>query len=564
LFQMDLWRRSVQGRLAEVLGPNFVERDAMTRRMQFRGDAKAEWESYGPDTQAIATAFVRGVNAWVSRARERRPEEFVLAGWSPELWAPEDLLSRTDAFATGGDAIDEIFRARLAAAVGSQRAKVLVEGELGTAVPSPLDVSTISRVVADAIRRVGTPPFFVGLASAVRTSSGDATAHPTRSTSVTYDDTYENPSPRYLVHLNAPGWNVIGAVAPWLPGVTVGHNDRVGWDAEPAVADTQDVFVERLNPGDPHQVEDNGRWVNTQRVQQPIGILRHPKPFVFEYEFTRHGVIVASDLARHLAFAVRWTGSEPGTAAELGALALDRATSVGDVSAALARWKLPARRFTYTDVEGGRVTQIAAMVPVRRGWNGALPAPAWIAVNDWVGWRRPDVPSGDRSGARLTQWARAHPDGADALLGKLAAAAALPGAAASQRALIDAALAPAAADADTASKRSAGFVHPLAVTDAARRRFNIGPLAPVGPNGRSSSPPARERLVFNPGDWDGSTAMNAPGQSGSPDSPHFSDLATKWAAGEWIGLPFTNRAVEAATESTLTLTPPGQPGAPQK
>ena len=69
LFQMDLWRRSAQGRLAEVLGPNFIERDAMTRRVQYRGDLDAEWASYGPDARAIATAFVRGVNAWVALAR---------------------------------------------------------------------------------------------------------------------------------------------------------------------------------------------------------------------------------------------------------------------------------------------------------------------------------------------------------------------------------------------------------------------------------------------------------------------------------------------------------------
>src|SRR4051812_34310816 len=64
LFQMDLWRRSVQGRLSEVLGPNFMERDAMTRRIQYRGDLAAEWDSYGAGTKAIATAFVRAVNAW--------------------------------------------------------------------------------------------------------------------------------------------------------------------------------------------------------------------------------------------------------------------------------------------------------------------------------------------------------------------------------------------------------------------------------------------------------------------------------------------------------------------
>src|SRR5437879_5734241 len=70
LFQMDLWRRSSQGRLSEVLGPNFIERDAMTRRIQYRGDRAAEWASYGPDTQAIAAAVVRGRNPWVAAERE--------------------------------------------------------------------------------------------------------------------------------------------------------------------------------------------------------------------------------------------------------------------------------------------------------------------------------------------------------------------------------------------------------------------------------------------------------------------------------------------------------------
>src|SRR5262247_1694115 len=65
LFQMDLWRRSGQGRLAEVLGASFIERDAMTRRVQYRGDPTVEWERYGPDARAIATAFVRGINAYV-------------------------------------------------------------------------------------------------------------------------------------------------------------------------------------------------------------------------------------------------------------------------------------------------------------------------------------------------------------------------------------------------------------------------------------------------------------------------------------------------------------------
>ena len=74
LFQMDLWRRAAQGRLSEVLGANFVSRDAMTRRLQYRGDLEDDWASYGPETKAIASAFVRGINAWVAvRARASCP-----------------------------------------------------------------------------------------------------------------------------------------------------------------------------------------------------------------------------------------------------------------------------------------------------------------------------------------------------------------------------------------------------------------------------------------------------------------------------------------------------------
>src|SRR5437773_12345455 len=110
LFQMDLWRRAALGRLAEVLGRNFVERDIMTRRVQYRGDMDAEWSSYAPDARSIAAAFTRGINAWVARAHDRPPEEFLLAGWRPAFWSDTDVLSRTDAFVASGNALDEVRR----------------------------------------------------------------------------------------------------------------------------------------------------------------------------------------------------------------------------------------------------------------------------------------------------------------------------------------------------------------------------------------------------------------------------------------------------------------------
>ena len=167
LFQIDLWRRSVQGRLAEVLGANFVGRDAMTRRIQYRGNLNDEWASYGPDTRAIASAFVRGINAWVTLARDHPPQEFLLAGWRPEFWRPEDLLSRTDAFLASGGAEDEVFRARLITVVGAGRAAALLGGDRPADVPAGLDPATITFQVGDALREIGTRPFFTTLVASI-------------------------------------------------------------------------------------------------------------------------------------------------------------------------------------------------------------------------------------------------------------------------------------------------------------------------------------------------------------------------------------------------------------
>jgi hypothetical protein len=167
LFQMDLWRRSAQGRLSEVMGPNFIERDAMTRRMQYRGDPDAEWASYGPDAKAIAGAFIRGVNAWVALARERPPEEFVLAGWRPEPWTVDDLLNRTEASPAAATRSTRCFARAWSRRSASPGPDLLLPGDRAIDVPAGLDTSVVPDLVAEALRRVGTPPFFLGLAAPV-------------------------------------------------------------------------------------------------------------------------------------------------------------------------------------------------------------------------------------------------------------------------------------------------------------------------------------------------------------------------------------------------------------
>ncbi len=63
LFQMELWKRLGQGRLAEIFGPSMLERDVNARRLRYRGAMAAEYASYSPDTKEILEAFTEGINA---------------------------------------------------------------------------------------------------------------------------------------------------------------------------------------------------------------------------------------------------------------------------------------------------------------------------------------------------------------------------------------------------------------------------------------------------------------------------------------------------------------------
>jgi penicillin amidase len=484
LFQMDLWRRASQGRLAQVLGPNFTERDIMTRRMQYRGDRDTEWASYGADTRAIATSFVRGINAWVAAAHARPPEEFVLAGWKPEYWSAADVLNRTDAFLASGDAIDEVGR------------------------------RAFSHIVADAIRRTGTQPFLIGLAGRLP-DADDESASPAPTANAVSREVeaarqrpgsgsrvsaargaplsvfesgrlFDHPSSRYVVHLHAPGWNVIGAARPWLPGVAIGHNERVAWGMAPYEADTQDLFLEPL--GAP-----------SHRIVKDRAVIAARKPFEYESEYTPRGVVVAQDREKKIAFAVRWSGAEPGAAGELASLALNRARNWDEFRQALARWKMPVRQFVYVDVEGNLGSHVAGLIPMRRGeeWQG------FVAPDDLPHTFNPS--SGDIS----VKDDRPRPP-------------------------VDA---------------SATFAHVLGINQAARRRYNIGPLP------RPGEDDGQLRASFDPSDWNRSRVVNAPGQSGSPSSAHFADLAALWSRGETIPLVFGDADVEANAGATLTLVP---------
>ena len=82
---------------------------AMRGCLRYRGDMKAEYESYSPDTKEILEAFTEGINAYIAqRMKTGLPIEFQIAGFKPEPWKPEDCLNRMAAFAMTGNVFQRI------------------------------------------------------------------------------------------------------------------------------------------------------------------------------------------------------------------------------------------------------------------------------------------------------------------------------------------------------------------------------------------------------------------------------------------------------------------------
>ena len=110
--------------------------------------------------------------------------------------------------------------------------------------------------------------------------------------------------------------------------------------------------------------------------------------------------------------------------------------------------------------------------------------------------------------------------------------------------------------------------HPFAaiVDDATRARINVGPIEK---NGSAFVPSASSyrvsdfrqmggpsvRVVIDVGSWDNSRAVNHPGQSGDPDSPHYRDLVQMWRNGQYFPLLYSRKGVENATEKRIKLVP---------
>jgi len=387
LFQFEIWRRQATGTLAEIMGEQELSRDMGARLFAYRGDMEKELSHYHPRGKSIIVSYVRGVNAYIESVRNHPallPFEFKLLGIQPGLWSPEIVVSRHQGIRSNVG--QELNLARAIGRIGEKKVRDITWFH-----PLEPDLhidSTINRTLLyddilgpyEAVNRelqfkkeyLQSEHIPEGSNNWIISGSRTASGFP-----ILANDPHRKistPSLRYIVHLVAPGWDVIGGGEPVIPGVSIGHNQFGAWGLTIFETDAEDLYVYALNPDDPLQYQYKDGWKKMSSTKETFKI-RGGRDTTIELFFTHHGPVTKIDRANLKAYAIRCAWLEPGGAPYLASLRIDQATTWDEFREACAYSHIPGENMIWADKKGNIGWQAVGITPIRTTHSGMVPVP---------------------------------------------------------------------------------------------------------------------------------------------------------------------------------------------
>jgi penicillin amidase len=441
-WQMDFWRHQGAGRLSELLGKPMLDTDMFLRTLGWERISKQELQLLGSEEKLILESYSEGVNAYL---QERSGTELSLEyaflpilnrGYQPKPWTPLNSLTWAKAMAWDlrANLGTELDQAKLLKDITPEQLEYLypaypqdyplivtdyssssreTDQNHGSAkrinsndsLPItdiwPLLQSASSR--AEALDEI-TGGGFDGIGSNSWAISGELT-----DTGMPYlaNDPHlgsQMPSIWYEVGLHCQEktetcqLDMVGFSFAGVPGIIIGHNDRIAWGLTNVGPDVMDLYIEKLNPKNPTQYEFEGTWVDMEIVTETIQIAGND-PVDHTVYLTRHGPIIGSvygledfaenttlDVPENYALALKWTALEP-SCVFCAMWKINRAQDWGEFRDAAQGFIVPSQNLLYADVNGNIGYQMPGNIPLRAAdHDGMLPVPGWTGEYEWQGY----------------------------------------------------------------------------------------------------------------------------------------------------------------------------------
>ena len=414
LWQMELNRRFLSGRMAEIFGDfalpwrelsshfrgrTCVDFDYFVRLIGIRAAACASLDILPEDDVLRLRSYCAGVNRYIENCGKRLPWEFRLLRHEPEPWRPEDTLTigKGFAFLLSTALYTRLNFIAVAAKLADEPAK------LRSLFPTyPDDAPVSARAAWDSIR--GLWQFSSGLLRLTDWHPGGSGSNswaiaPERCATggaILCNDPHLRltlPSVWYLTHLKvettAPQANTYeawGASVPGVPCIHVGHNRQIAWGVTAALCDDAEIYRERLHPIDPNLYLAGERWEKFQTRKERIAI-RGKRPVENIVRLTRHGPAVSglSDSNSGEILTARWASQEPSQELH-GLYAINCAQTWAEFIDSLRCHSTPSLNFIYADRAGNIGYALAGKIPRRSKAASLLPVAGWDESNDWLGY----------------------------------------------------------------------------------------------------------------------------------------------------------------------------------
>ena len=407
MWQMTMLRRTAQGRLSELFGERTLEIDKVIRRYDIYNLAVASVDDQDKPTTIALDAYAAGVNAWLAEvnagARGRGAPEMWLFNHPVSPWQPADSLAilKLMALQLTSHLEREILRARTSLMLPSARLADLLPDDPSTGVAALPDyaqlVPNLPRYTPNMRLAYGSlnpskTPQLAGASNAWAASIDRSAAGAT----LLANDPHLGltaPTIWYLARLELQSGGIIGGTIPGMPVVLTGRSADLGWGLTSSYLDDQDVFLEELNPGNVTEYRTQNGWTPFRTRESIIRVKDAPAVTV-KLRWSVNGPIMPAaqyDLgsitpAGHVT-AIGWTAlSDKDTSMSAG-LAISRAHSVQDATAAGENYIAPSQNLTLADRNQIAMKTIGA-IPARDAAHqskGRLPSYGYLPQNRWKG-----------------------------------------------------------------------------------------------------------------------------------------------------------------------------------
>ena len=404
LFQFEVWRRQATGTVSEILGEKELDRDIGTRLFKFRGNIEDELNHYHDDGYEIITSYVEGINDYIIEVNNdpsKLPIEFTLLGIKPEIWTPDVVISRHQGLL--GNITQELNIGRAVSRIGEEKVNDLMWFHPKTPslkLDNKIRKEDLDKDILKLYNAFRRPVKFevehlheefrkkknneiskldefdefdeFGIGSNNWAISGEKSfnGYP-----ILANDPHRSivaPSLRYISHLNAPGWDVIGGGEPEIPGISIGHNGFGAWGLTVFRTDAEDLYVYELNPNNSNQYYHDGKWMDFIEIKESIPV-KGKEDYEATLKYSVHGPVTLIDEERQRAYAVRCGWLEIGGSPYLASLRMNQSMSWEEFRDACNYSNIPGENMVWADKEGNIGWQAVGIAPIRSTHSGLVP-----------------------------------------------------------------------------------------------------------------------------------------------------------------------------------------------